>query len=533
MKTPNTPIGLSSSWHPILLPLFLCISFCSYLSAQPVTLKPRTENRSGIKLSLNKEKLASDIELEWRAPAQNAKFIKAYKRINLEVRARSPFELDDTHLIIFVNEDPLGQKSGEAPLVIDPREKIFRATVDLTELGRYSIRAEVDYRGQRQKTETIFVESIDSPPDISIVWTEPEVLNSDRTYVHGEAQMEVRAIIDAKGTALTEDNIQLYFDGAPLLKSNKSSLRKLNGNRYRFSDVIVLNNSGDAQQSLSLRIIDSETRLMLAESDIIKVSYSPLKKPNLYVLSIGTQTNLRYTVKDAVDFAQAFEKQDLGNALYNTVTIDLLQGKEASAYNIKKAIERLETRMETREIQPNDLIILFISSHGFMLDGQFRIQGNDFESGVEKSTSVSFDHDIMEHLENMSCKKLVFVDACHSGGAFDPSKGGKASSFEVANAIEELNRNQSGHAIFASCGSTEISYEDQAWRNGAFTEAILRAVKDARADYDKNQLISIRELEKYVTAAVPVMVKKEKGKDQNPRLYTPNNLRSITFFVTQ
>ncbi|HEY4655382.1 MAG TPA: caspase family protein, partial [Cyclobacteriaceae bacterium] len=259
-------------------------------------------------------------------------------------------------------------------------------------------------------------------------------------------------------------------------------------------------------------------------SEKLLVNYSPVR-PNLHVLSIGTETNLQYTLKDARDFARLFSRQDgdKGNRLFNKISIDTLFGRKATASEIKGTIEELKIRYYTGSIGSDDVVLAFISSHGFLLDGDFRIQGDDYSPARQRSTSVSFKQDVAGILKDIPCKKILLVDACHSGGA-------RANPADINFAINQLNNVEKGLTVFASSSGEEQSYEDPAWQNGAFTEAILSGLRDGKADADGNRIVSLHELYRYVSSEVAAIVKDVKDRPQHPMLVN-DELGDVAIYV--
>jgi len=126
-------------------------------------------------------------------------------------------------------------------------------------------------------------------------------------------------------------------------------------------------------------------------------------------------------------------------------------------------------------------------------------------------------------LKEINCKKLVFVDACHSGA------GEKFNIADLNYEIEKLNKITTGLTTFVSSQGDELSYEDSAWKNGAFTEAIIKGLSEGEADLDKNYIVTVNELSSYLTAEVPRMVLDKKGKPQNPKLLS-NDLGDVAIY---
>jgi len=475
------------------------------------------------------------VRLEWISPKMSkpGEFVQVYKKMNIEVRAYTEADLRDGDFKVFLDGKPLEEKSIEGPLMVDKvkKEYTFRRTVEIpSDESRHSIRVECDNNGVKERTPTLLVQSSLRPPSIQITWKSPDVTElGGKPHYQTEPFLEISADIETKGTALDLNQIQIKHNGVDYAPNNTNATLRGSGSRYSLRYKHPMLNSSELQ---TMSIVAAGV-----ESDILHIRYSSSKKPNLHVLAIGTQTNLTYTVQDAIDFAKLFEGQMIGNSMYENVAVELLTKSKANTQEIRKTVNRLISKMNTSEINPNDLVILFISTHGFVSqDGDFRLQGDDYTSDAAEATSVSFETDIMRVLKRLNCKKLIFLDACHSGGAFDARMGAKASSADVERAIEQYNEFRSGTAILASSQGNELSYEDVKWKNGAFTEAILKGLGNAEADTSpKDGKITVNELSKYLEKTVPEMVKTVKGRDksQRPKLFDPDMIKELPIFIVK
>jgi Caspase domain len=476
------------------------------------------------------------MRLEWVSPLfVPGEVISVYKKLNLEVKAFTTANLKDGDFKVFVDEKPLAARSGEAPLeVANKQEYIFRKTIEFNdaEEQQHAIRVEVNNGGQAERSRTMLVRTTLKPPKINVTWIKPDVTElGNKIYLHTEPYLDLVATIETGGSVLELSQLRVRYNGN-IIEPTKplADLKLSSGAKYSFKYRLAMLNVAE-EQTLSL-IVEN------VESDVLRLKYSANKKPNLYILSIGTQTNLQYTVQDAVDFAGVFQNQTTGNALYNAVYVDQLLKAEAGTQGIRRAVNRLKTKMQTNDISPSDLVVLFLSTHGFLLENEFRLQGDDYNSAEEYATSVSFNEDILKILNGMPCKKLIFIDACHSGGAFDPAaSGGRATASEVERALEKYNQYRSGLAILTSSSGDEISYEDRLWSNGAFTEAILRGLRDGKADTavtgNKNGIVTVNELFAFLKNEVPTMVTTVKKKKQTPKLYDPDKIGDIPIYVVK
>jgi len=86
-----------------------------------------------------------------------------------------------------------------------------------------------------------------------------------------------------------------------------------------------------------------------------------------------------------------------------------------------------------------------------------------------------------------------------------------------------------GLATIVSSQADQLSYEDDAWKNGAFTEGIISALKHGKADKNKDNIITISELVSYLETSVPEMVSEVKNEIQKPKL-VQNELGDISIF---
>ena len=142
------------------------------------------------------------------------------------------------------------------------------------------------------------------------------------------------------------------------------------------------------------------------------------------------------------------------------------------------------------------------------------IKGSNFDGFAKSQTSISYKKDLLGALNDMFCKKMVFMDACYSGKAVQGSKA-TDDELELSGEIAKLVSANAGTRTFVSCSAKQLSYEDAKWQNGAFTKALLEAFnavpnKKNVADKDKNGVVNIAELYDYVYVRVPEIIKTKK-----------------------
>ncbi|HMQ60120.1 MAG TPA: caspase family protein [Flavilitoribacter sp.] len=512
-----------------LIAVALMLSQCKPPAVLPA-VSTQSSSSSAVILFPSKPKLKEpNISIEWISPTATDIVIgEIGGKVVVKVRIKSGQPIDLSQIDIYVNNAQVGNKADEVGLLKRPEfsDQILTFQVPVTQ-GRNAVQVVVTSdedkrfyaeRVLNKSTSGVRMEPAAVTGNTRVVWIQPDAITlGGQMFTTKSKELEIRLNITSP-EPIKKENIQLLFNRQYRAPSPAGELIGSNGT-YAFKDVVMLSEQADINE-IGLKIFTGSGSV---ESERLKVNYSPYR-PNLYLLSIGTQLNLKYTTKDARDFAAAFSTQGKGmNRLFNTVRVDTLLGGAAVTNEIRGAIETIKSKLRTGVITEDDVVMLFISSHGFLDDnGDLRIQGNDYAPERRISTSVSYKDDILFHLQSLKCKIILFVDACHSGGA-------RANAADVWDALLQMKNSPKGFAIMTSSSQSEESYEDVRWQNGAFTEALIAGLK-GKADNNANGIITLNELESYVKREVPNMVKTVKGKPQHPGL-SRNDLGDLPLFI--
>ena len=78
--------------------------------------------------------------------------------------------------------------------------------------------------------------------------------------------------------------------------------------------------------------------------------------------------------------------------------------------------------------------------------------------------------DLRNTLAAIRSRTVLFIDTCHSGDSL--GRPGEPST-DTNRMINDLSTAENGVVVFASSTGDQVSYEDAAWENGAFTEALI------------------------------------------------------------
>jgi Caspase domain len=355
------------------------------------------------------------------------------------------------------------------------------------------------------KTDYITAVWINPNPDLfehkQIVWSENEIV------------IQIK-VVSSKG--LDKQNFCLEINGHPCQQGAKMDEVSLKGSQYSrtyFQRVKL----GEGINTFKA-IVQNEAGKQITDS--LRVVYAP-RKPNLHLISIGVPSvDLKYTSKDARDFVKAIHGRGKPNQAFQAIFVDtLFTEAKTTKTEILKTLRRLQYRFADRQIASHDLIVVFISAHGLNAGhGEFRIAASDYDNPFMQETSLDFEKEIINYLSPIECRKLFFVDACHSGAGGHQGVSGTA--------LANLANNKKGLNLLLSCRSDEYSYEDDSWQNGAFTETLVEALesfslKKSSLDQNGDHQLDLKELYQKVQVQVPNLIQAKKPKtttSQNPLL---------------
>jgi len=473
------------------------------------------------------------VKITWLAP-QATSFTLSTDNLPIAIMLEATRKIQKSDIRIFLNEAVIGQKADVVKLgqgnkkatvinlsTIIPLvegENRLKVGITLDDKTYFSLAKILRKEGQDVQ-EIIPNHQTDGK---GIFWANPSWQTIP--LVIENQSFRFKAIINSPVAIRKKDIYMVRQQIVKVPLAPTATLKELALGKYELTNTIPLEGNGIMDFFIK---VQSPLGGSLASAPL-SINYSP-HRPNIHLLAVGTETNLAYTMEDAKDFANLFKTQgqQMGGQLFNEIDIHTITGVAASATAIKEAIERLETKFKTGRIGQKDVIVLYLSSHGF-LDNQrqLRIQGDDYDPGAWRTTSVSYERDIIEVLSEIPCKKLIFIDACHSGG------GEKGTDVDIKYQIEQLNSTLQGVTTMVSSSGGEISYEDDQWQNGAFTEAIVEGLLQYRADTDGNYTITINELWQYVRNRVPVLVMNHKNKTQHPQLLS-NELGDLPIYYVK
>jgi Caspase domain len=222
---------------------------------------------------------------------------------------------------------------------------------------------------------------------------------------------------------------------------------------------------------------------------------------------------LNYPAKDAQDFADLLKSPEVGR--FPAQNVKVLVNGDATTRQIKAAFNWL-----ARSAGPDDLVVVFISSHGspremdtrnvnyiVTNDTQIRPQDDLFATALPMVEVTQ-----MVRSRILARRTVVFLDTCHSGAAASQRLPEDVGESAVSSETLDSIRQGSGRAVIASSQVGEQSFEDDDARNGYFTYYLMQALKKSKGQD------SIDKIYTYVHDQVSKSVSTKFKMQQNPVL---------------
>jgi Caspase domain/WD domain, G-beta repeat len=161
---------------------------------------------------------------------------------------------------------------------------------------------------------------------------------------------------------------------------------------------------------------------------------------------------------------------------------------DPTAANILDAIDTLKQAEET------DTVVLFIAGHGFNDGPDYRLVATNAEvaDGVLRGSTVVPWQVLQAAVEGAKGRRILFIDTCHSGNAYNPRLGNAAYH---ANII-----------AYTAARFDQTSKEDGRLGHGLFTYAVVEGL-EGKGGIAAHRQISTKELADYVIKRVEELAK--------------------------
>ncbi len=157
--------------------------------------------------------------------------------------------------------------------------------------------------------------------------------------------------------------------------------------------------------------------------------------------------------------------------------------------------------------QPNDTVAVFLAGHGLNDGPNYRFVSTDaaFANGMILPASVVPWYAIEEAIDSAKGRRLLFIDTCHSAGAYNQRLGNAAYSDNIL--------------AYSSARWDQLANESEAFGHGLFTEALVEGLS-GKADLNHDGHVDTAELYYYLKKRVPELAAQLEDKpQQDPQFF--------------
>jgi uncharacterized caspase-like protein len=295
---------------------------------------------------------------------------------------------------------------------------------------------------------------------------------------------------------------EILLNDQPVMKDPRDvQLIPKGGQRIEFSEKIRLR---EGQNKIAI-LVRSEDGVV--SKKIISVQAAK-KREKVYAVIVGINKyknfpHLKYAANDAREFYRYLVE-------VNQVPKDqvwLLLDEEATLDKLRATLGTLLRRNAGKE----DTVVIFLAGHGAAEQDVSSPDGDGLEKYILPSNADPKDlyasampmSEIARIFQRINSERLVFIsDTCYSGasgGRTIPYPGMRAN---ISGAFLERISQGKGRVILTASDANELSMERDDIKHGVFTYYLLEGLR-GKADLDKDGVITVDEVYRYVSAKVP------------------------------
>jgi WD40 repeat protein len=351
------------------------------------------------------------------------------------------------------------------------------------------------------------VANVKPPPVVAIVDTPKSIDKSDASIT--------LKITDAGGGI---GDIRLYLNGSAVMLDSTRGVKIVASNQNEIQKTYQLKLSSGLNTIRAIAFNADNTMQSTDALYEITASFKSIGKPSLYALVIGIneyknpKLQLNYAVADATLFANTLKKG--ASALFDKVEVKKLSSKEETTReNILKELKAMQS------LNPDDLFVLYVASHGTVDDGEyFLITSNVGSTRTEKLKTDAIGQSVFKELVGNipATKKLIIIDTCNAGAL--------GEAIQVAMLTRGMSEDTAMKILSRAVGSTILSAATSMQEalegyqgHGLFTYVLTEGLK-GKADKGNTGYVRTTELADYVDNEVPTLAEKIFKKAQYPTI---------------
>jgi len=364
-----------------------------------------------------------------------------------------------------------------------------------------------------------------------------ELLTTDVPVTVASSTLSLR--VNASDDKYPLDRLHVFLNDVPLYGTRGLPLpgKQLQAHEQELQVPLV-----PGRNKIQVSVLNQQGVESLMET-VYTTATAKMAPPEVYVVGIGVSEykekayNLRYAAKDALDLLATYRAvEQRPNASSKVHTLDLTNQKATKT-------EIIKARDWLKQSKINDLVVVFAAGHGMTDEkSDYYFGTHDIDPKQPAINGLPY-----QEFENLldgipALQKVLLLDTCFSGeiekdqAVVVPQSGQgstragtvKMRAFKAARGVTVTNeaegessgsiaggrlssdilrfqqdwfadlRRGTGAAVISSSSGNEYSLEGEQWKNGVFTYSLLNGLKNHEADANKDQVITVSELQAYV-----------------------------------
>ena len=234
-------------------------------------------------------------------------------------------------------------------------------------------------------------------------------------------------------------------------------------------------------------------RNLLVYSDDISAE----KRGKLYIVAAGVNTYSKLDAKSALQYAAA-DAEAVATALarkmgrlHSQVITQLLVSNGTTPPTRSNILKALQIFAQTNI---EDTAVLFLAGHGTNEDRDYLFLPEDAQlaNGHWRKSSVLMWQELQGPLQKARGRRIMLVDTCHSGGAYNPRLVKDAADASIV--------------VFSATDSDTAALELESLRHGVFSYTIVQGL-NGEADLSKQGTVTVLELGGYISREIKRLTK--------------------------
>lgn len=334
----------------------------------------------------------------------------------------------------------------------------------------------------------------------SITAKAPQVFITNEKDIAGEVkQSELSLKLSIKTYQQYPGKLALYINGNPM-----GGPKGIRLSRKYSIDTTVQVSLTQGKNNIEVSVFDASGAESYRQPLVVEYAPDSAVGRKLYFLGFGVSqyqasgNNLVYAQKDVRDVLDSLRRQ-----YGDQMVVDTFFNQHALADSLRNL------KSKFKKTKPDDIVVVYYSGHG-IIDGNrpevyFGTYDVDFNKPSVRGISINDLNELLEYIPARN--KVIFLDACHSGDlnketATRMRKPGETDPFDLMLDMFTDHYQGNGNNILVAARGKEAAKECDSIRLGIFTYTVLKGLAFMKADEDSNAVLTIGELQNYITRNV-------------------------------